>query len=568
MTKVKVTDSKMQEMIETADTISELIGPEYRDMAFRGAYDGASRIDKDMAMWHPPLVSADSEQIPDKRVLDARSRDMYRNNPQAFTGVEVHKDSIVGSMYMLNSRPRVEVLGWDVGRAEEFQTEVEAKFQTWAESDHRWVDAARKLDLTEMIRLAVGVFMFGGEVMATAEWINTNRREFRTAVQLIDLDRVETPYEHMMNPFVRGGIKHDKYGGAISAYIRKHHPFDFFGQVMQPDQLDWQEVGFRKPWGRQQILHVQDHQRIDQSRAVSRMTAGLREMAIGKKFRDITLQNAVVNATYAASIESELPTEMVMAQMGAGNTTDFGDAVGEYAAGYLNSISEYIGSSKHMQIDGVKVPHLFPGTKLNLTPAGTPGGVGQDFEASLLRTTARLLGISYEELTGDFTNSNYASFRGAISTTWKHMQAQKKIVADRMANFVFRLWLEEAINADQIETFRAREAGTLYTNRHQNLRFDALAKADWIGAARGQIDELKETQAATLRIKFGLSTHEDELARLGKDWRRVYAQLQREKQERDDRGIELMEDNSVNAASGDTREADDGEKDSANASEE
>ena len=435
----QVLDASALDALETADTIAELVGPAYRDMAFRGAYDGASRIDKDLAMWNPPLVSADSEQIPDKRVLDARARDLHRNNPHAFTGVEVHKDSIVGAMYMLNSRPKVEVLGWDVERAEEFQTEVEAKFQTWAESEHRWVDAARKLDMTEMIRLAVGVFVFGGEVLATGEWMTNSRREFRTAMQMIDLDRLETPYEHMHNPFVRGGIKHDKWGGAVSAYIRKHHPFDFFGQVMQPDQMEWQEVGFRKPWGRQQVLHIQDHQRIDQSRAVSRMTAGLREMAIGQKFKDITLQNAVVNATYAASIESELPTEVVMSQMGGGNT---GDAVSEYAASYLSAISEYIGSAKHMRIDGVKVPHLFPGTKLNLTPAGTPGGVGQDFEASLLRTTARLLGISYEELTGDFTNSNYASFRGATSTTWKHMQAQKKIVADRMANFIFRLWLE------------------------------------------------------------------------------------------------------------------------------
>lgn len=555
---------KDADLLETADSVAELIGPQYRDMAFRGAYDGASRIDKDLALWSPPLQSADSEMIPDKGVLDARSRDMYRNNPHAFTGVETHKDSIVGSMYVLNSRPKSEVLGWDEGRTEAFQTEVEAKFQIWAESEHRWVDAARKLDLTEMIRLCVGVFVFGGEVLATAEWINTNRRQFKSAVQLIDTDRLITPYTHMHNPYVRGGIKHDKYGGAISAFIRKHHPFDHFGNVMQPDQLEWLEVGFRKPWGRQQVLHIQDHQRIDQSRAVSRMASGLRDMAIGQKFRDITLQNAVVNATYAASIESELPTEVVMSQLGGGNT---GDAVSEYAESFLSAINDYVGNSKHMRIDGVKVPHLFPGTKLNMNPAGTPGGVGQDFEASLLRTTARLLGISYEELTGDFTNSNYASFRGALLSTWRHMQSQKKVVADRVANFVFRLWLEEAINADEIASFRAREAGTLYTNGHQNLMFDALCKAEWIGAARGQIDELKETQAATLRIKFGLSTHEDELARLGKDWRPVYAQLAREKKMREDLNIELMEDNSVNAASGATREADAGDKDSADADE-
>lgn len=562
---MKVLDN---EQLETARTIEELVGPEWKDMAFQGGYDGASRIDRDLGQWHPPLVSADQEQLVDKDVLDARSRDLHRNNPHAFTATEVHKDSIVGAMYVLNSRPNAAVLGWDETRTEAFQLEVEAKFQTWAESDHRWVDAARKLDLTEMIRLVVGVFVFGGEALATAEWMKNKSRQFRTAVQLIDCDRLKTPSDKAYNPYIRGGIKHDIYGGAVSAFIRKHHPNDYFNGVMYADHTAYKEVGFRKPWGRMQVLHIQDHQRIDQSRAVSRFTAGLRDMAIGKKFRDITLQNAVVNATYAASIESEMPTDVIMQQLGAGNTGTGADAVTTYAEAYLGAINEYIGSSKHMRIDGVKIPHLFPGTKLNLSPVGTPGGVGQDFEASLLRTTARLLGISYEELTGDFTKSNYASFRGAVMTTWKHMQGQKKIVADRMANFVFRLWLEEAINAGEIESFPASEAHKLYTNGHQNLMFDAIAKAEWIGAARGQIDELKETQAATLRIKFGLSTHEDELARLGKDWRQVYAQLGREQAMRKEKGIELMEDNSVNAASGATREADDGDKDSADADDE
>jgi capsid protein len=86
------------------------------------------------------------------------------------------------------------------------------------------------------------------------------------------------------------------------------------------------------------------------------------------------------------------------------------------------------------------------------------------------------------------------------------------------------------------------------------MMFDALSKCDWIGAGRDQIDELKETQAAVLRIKYGLSTHEDELARLGKDWRKVYPQLERETKEREARGIVLMEDNSVNAASGAPRQ--------------
>lgn len=141
-----------------------------------------------------------------------------------------------------------------------------------------------------------------------------------------------------------------------------------------------------------------------------------------------------------------------------------------------------------------------------------------------------------------------------MATTYRFMQSRKRIVADAFASSVYRLWLEEAINQGKLESFPASEAAMLYSDGYLNLMFDALASCVWIGAARGQIDELKETQAAVLRIKYGLSTHEDELSRMGKDWRQVYSQLEREAKERKDRKITLFEDNSVNAASGTTRE--------------
>jgi len=550
---------------EVANTIAELVGGESKDMAFSGAYDGAAKFDKQINLWNPPLSSADSEIIPDKSSLDARSRDMGRNDAYVQGGEQIHKDSIVGHMFTLNSKPNITILGWTDEHGEAFQEEVEAKFQTWAESPHNWVDARRKHDLTSMIRLAVGVYVYGGEVLGTCEWINSKRREFRTAIQLIDSDRLLTPYTEMNNPRVKGGLRFDAYGGAISAYIRTRHPGDYTMGLV-PDMLDYKEVGFQKPWGRQQVIYIANDKRVDQSRAVSDIVAGLRELAITRKFRDVTLQNAVVNATYAASIESELPSEIVYQQMGAGQGNN--SAVTDYASSFLGAVNEYVGSSKNMQIDGTKIPHLFPGTKLQMRPAGTPGGVGQDFETSLLRYVAKSLNVGYEELTGDFTATNYSSARASMAITHRFMQARKKEVADRLANIVFRLWLEEAINQDQISSFPASEAGLLYTNGHQNLMFDALSRADWIGASRGQIDELKETQAAVLRIKYGLSTHEDELSRLGKDWRKVHIQLEREQKDRDARGIELFEDNSVNAASGTTREADSNEKDSADADEE
>ena len=550
----------MNERDQIIADIESTVGPGYGFKAFglRGAYDGASQFDKQIATWSPPIKSADAEVLPDKKMIDARARDLWRNDAYVQAGANTHKDSIVGSMFMLNSKPVFKALGkgYDETWSEEFQEEVEALFTLWAESPMNHVDASRQNDLTALIRLAVGVYVFGGEVLATAEWLKGSDREFHTAIQMVDADRLSTPYDQAPNPRVRGGILHDANGAPRTAYIQMQHPNDF-RSLMSANGLFWRAVPFRKPWGREQVIHIKEQQRPAQSRALSSLAAGLREVAIVKKFRDVTLQNAVVNASYAATIESELPSEVVFQQLGAGGAGTASDAVSQYASGFLTAVSEYLSNARNVSIDGVKIPHLFPGTKLNMKPMGTPGGVGQDFEASLLRYVAASLDISYEELARDYTKTNYSSARAAMTQTWRFMQSRKKMVADRLANSIFRLWLEEAVNKNRLSTFPARKAGMLYTNGYLNLMFDAISSASWIGASRGQIDELKETQAAVLRLKYGLATHEDELMRLGKDWRAVFRQLEREKDEMTKRGIVLVaDDNMMNAASGTPREQD------------
>jgi len=542
---------------EVLNDLFSLVGTPGKDFAFGGAYDGAARFDKQLAGWTPPLNSADLDILPDKELLDARTRDSMRNDAYIQGGATIHKDGIVGSLYFLNSKPDWETLGFTEAWAEEFQREVEAKFTLWAESPRKWVDAARQNTFTSMIRLGVGVYTQGSEVLATVEWLRDKGREFNTAIQMVDTDRLSTPTELQWDENVRGGIRMNQFGAPQSYFIRVRHQHDI-GLWRGMGAYQWKEIPAEKPWGRQQVIFIREQQRVDQTRAVADMVAGLKEIAITRKFRDVTLQNAVVNAMYAASIESELPPEAAYAQLGGG---DVGSAITSYAEAYLSAVNEYVGSSKHMKIDGVKIPHLFPGTKLQLRPAGSPGGVGQDFEQSLLRYIAASLGVSYEELSRYYTKTNYSSARAAMANTWKFMQSRKKIVADAMANAIFRLWLEEAINKNMLRSFPANAAGMLYTDGVLNLMFEALCQCDWIGAARGQIDELKETQAAVLRIKYGLSTHEDELARLGKDWRKVYAQLEREAKEREARNIVLYEDNGTNAASGTARESDSGEKD-------
>ena len=521
-----------------------------KEFAIGGAYEGSDQFNRWLAAWQPGLGSADSDMLPAKLMADSRSRDLHRNDGYVQSGATITKDSIVGGMYMANSKPDMTVLGIDDEKwCEEFQEEVEAKFTIAAESPNCYFDAARSLTFTGIIRLAVGMASYGGEYLGVPIWDRDRGRPFKTAIQTIELDRLMNPYSGVeMGRIVRGGVHQNHRGAPLGYYIRKAHLMDW-DTMLDAHQFDY--IPVRKPWGRLQVIHLKDQLRPNQTRAVADIVAGLKEIKITKKFRELVLQQAVVQAMFAASIESDLPPAEAFAALGAGREMDFGQAIAEYGTKYLAAINHYVGK-RGIRLDNVKIPHFFPGSRLNFKNVGAPGGIGMEFEQSLLRYIASLLGVSYEQLSKDFSKTNYSSARAGLTESWKTMQSKKKLFADRLATIIYMLWFEEAMNAGQLETMKYSKL----PNYYEGLNAEAYTACEWIGASRGQIDELKETQAAVLRIKFGLSTHEEELAKLGKDWRRVYRQLERERIEREARGIILLEDNSMNAASGSPRETD------------
>jgi lambda family phage portal protein len=491
------------------------------------AYDGSSSVDRMMATWDSPIQTVDQDIIPEKQVIDGRVRDTLRNDSYVAGGATLHKDNIVGSQFTLNAKPETDILGFTEAWEEAFQKEVEAKFTLWAESPNNWMDASSMNTLTGFIRLALGVYVQGGEVATSVEWLKGQARPFNTAFQMIDPDRLSNPLGEMERPGMRGGVEQDLFGAPIAYHVRKAHPNDW----LNSEAYQWKRVPKTKPWGRMQFIHIIEQFRPDQTRGISEMVTALKECRVTKRFRDIALQKAVTNATYAATIESDLPTEEIFQRLGAtgGGEEGFTDAIENYMRSYLKTVAGYTSKSKNLHLDGVRIPHLPPGSKLNLNQAGQGGDLGSEFEQSLLRYIAGALGVSYEQLSRDYTNTNYSSARAAMTETWKFMQSRKKAVADRLATHIYRCWLEEAINTDQLKSFPANKAGMLYSNGVLNMMFEALTACDWIGASRGQIDEKKETEAAILRIEAGISTIEIESARLGLDFRKIIRQRAREK---------------------------------------
>ena len=126
----------------------------------------------------------------------------------------------------------------------------------------------------------------------------------------------------------------------------------------------------------------------------------------------------------------------------------------------------------------------------------------RDFEFGVLnvRQTGASIGVPYEVVLKDFSKTNYSSARAALNEAWRYFINRRTWLATYWAAPIYRLWLEEAVNAGMIEA----------PGYYENAEF--YLKCKWIGPGRGQIDPTKEAEAAQIRMDTFISTLEEECA--------------------------------------------------------
>lgn len=487
------------------------------EQALGGGLEGAERTSRETFNWDVAAVPPDRAINTVKEPADARAKDMVINDGYARGAIQTHMDSIVGAQYRLNSKIAWQMIpGATKEWADEAQRIIENRFHLIAESEACYLDAAGMNTFTGKIRLGVAGFVMTGEILETSEWDRSAGRPIKTCFQSVDPSRLRNPDWQSDTKDLRRGVKVDSRGKPLGYYIQRNHPNSFWPGAY--DMLDFAYVPRMKPWGRPQVIHIIEQLFPDQHRGVADMVAALKRMRMTKHLQDVVLQNAVINATYCAAIESEMPTaEMIVAMGGdASNADSLNEAIGAYLAG----LQKYLAGAENIALDGAMIPHLYPGTKLNMKTLGTPGGVGTDFEASLLRHTAAALGMDYAEFSRDYSRMSYATAKLSTENTRRSMRARKKMVADRLASAIFGNVLEEFIAQGEVPL----PPGFTRDDFYRPLMREAFSRCSWIGTGTGQIDELKETQAAILRIKAGLSTYEIEIGRLGEDWREIFEQ--------------------------------------------
>lgn len=528
-----------------------------------GAWDGASQTSAELALWQPRLRSADGENLPSAKIIKSRTRDSVRNDPLISGAERSEKDTVVGDQFRLSHQPVYKALPkeFDEDWAEEAQEEIEAKWDLYVNSPMAWADAEGKKSWVEMVRLAVGIHFVDGNCLSVFEYIEDFGRPYGTAVKFVSTDRLSNPYDAADTARLRGGIEFNSHNAAVAYHIRNAHPAETFMGSME-DIYTWRRVDRYKPWGRPMVLHLFEQKSAEQTLGISMMASALKETKMSRNFQDVCFQSAVAAASYAGVITSADDSAKVMEMLGkdtanvgphaAGGAADLLEAQNRYWENYLRMVNDYTGGRNNniARLNGAKIPHLAPGSKLDILPLGKDNTLGSNLEHAIQRRIAASIGQTFEEFTRNFSEANYSSLRYGLVLTQRAAASRRKSIAEKFANTVFRCWLEEAIMTGQISAMprTARRLGWIYEG--QNL--DALAHASWIAGSNGQIDEFKETQAASLRVKEGLSSRSEEAARLGKNIEEVDRQrakdLRRQKDLEAEYGVQFDEKRSKQQA--------------------
>jgi lambda family phage portal protein len=491
--------------------------PARQSMSYQGAGLGFGGQLRD---WSPGLKTMDAALLPQLDLGNARAEDVVRNNAFASNGVQMHIDNIVGHMFRLNYKPKWQQLGISEEDARAFSRDVEAAWQEIAEDANGcYLDAERKRTFTMMIREGISQHTRLGEDAFAVEWIPRRGSLISTAIKSVSPKRISNPNNRPDTANMRAGVEIDSYGAAIAWHIRNHGT-----SLGMSDGMDrsWRRVSRETKWGRPKFVHIFEPMEDGQTRGANQFLTVLEQMQILPKLQHTKLQNAVVNAMYAATLETELGHEAAMGLIG-------GELSEKQLTNYMMQIHQYH-KGVGIKMNGVRVPHLLPGEKLTMHTSGNVDNGYADLESSVLRWLAAGLNVPYEPFARDYRNSSYSTVRASMLESHRYYMGRRKIIASRRATIIFRCVLEELLHSGRVKMPKG-------ATRDFYQAVSAWTHCEWIGSGRLAIDGLKEVKEAVLRIESGLSTYEKECALLGEDYQEMFAQQVREMSERNAAGL-------------------------------
>ena len=473
-------------------------------MALAGGYIGGSKSRRGLKMWTTLSHDADSDILPDLATLRDRSRDLIRNNPLATGAIKTKITNVVGTGLKLQSRIDRNALNISDEMADAWENRTEREWRLFWESKE--CDVTRTLNGDAITKLVYRQEKENGDVFIVLPRVKRKHFPYDLRLQVIEADRVCNKSFAADTETLAGGVETDKGGAPVNYHILRHHP----GSIWRKRVMEWDIVpAFGTNLGLRNVIHLFAPDRPGQSRGVPDLAPVIEPLKQLGKYTEAELMAAVISGMFTVFIES-----------GTGD-----------AGLDLSNLSNETGSTtsdEDYKLASGAVVGLAPGEKVHDTNPGRPNAAFDPFILAIMRQIGVALELPFEILIKHFTAS-YSAARAALLEAWKYFLSERKWLADNFCQMVYEIWMYEAVI-----TGRIAAPGFL----SDPIIRKAYLGAQWVGPAKGQIDELKEIKAAKERVDMGVSTLSEVTAEMtGGDWEKKHPQSVKEHNARKAAGL-------------------------------
>jgi lambda family phage portal protein len=456
--------------------------------------------------WRANSGTANQDTLPKLKKSRESSRDLTMNTPIARGALLREARNAIGPGLFLQSRINQNVLKLSDEEADEWQSNTERKFHIWAGSKRS--DFSLDSNFYQQQWMVTFNTSLSGDVFAVLT-TRVFKGKRQTSVKLIEADDVTNPLNKPETFTFAGGIEIDPdTKEKVRIYVRKLNPDSFINSDVNLAGLKTEPINVYSSSGRKQVLHIYHKERIGQLRGMPLFAAIVELLKSVSRLSEAELMAAVITSFFTVFIKTASPQNSI-------SPGTLIDASGSTGASVNNQVSQALemGSGNILELGQ-------EGQSIEIAEAKRPNGAFEPFFLAMAKQIGAAIEIPMEHLLLHFASS-YTAFRGAVLEAWKFYMGSRKFNVTEFSQPVYEDWLETEILEGRIAApgfFENDEIRAAWCGSH------------WTGPAQGQVDPVKETQGAELRIKNVLSTYEDEYAAInGSGWDGAVSRQTRER---------------------------------------
>lgn len=442
--------------------------------------------------WQTSSASIDAELRGSLKTLRNRTRDLCRNNDYAKNALRAIENNVIGQGVRLQSQV-TQNTGRAAGRLNDrVNSAIETKWAEWCKKDT--CHTAGTLSFADIERLLISSVAESGEVFVRIVRKKFGRSNIPFSLEVIEADLLDEDHNEVLRNGreVRFGIERDEWQRPVAYYFKNKHPGDYtFTGTADKGKT-------RVP--AEDVIHLFRQTRPGQSRGFPWFAPALVRMHHLAGFEEAEVIKARAQASIMGFIKSESD--------GLSDGTQDNQRVTTFDPGTIE--------------------HLLPGEDFTSFAPTSPGGQFEPFMRAMLRAVAAGLGVSYESLSRDYSQSNYSSSRLALLDDRDNWRTLQQWMIENFHSRVFEQWLDMAWASGELDLPNYAGNESMY----KSVRF---VPRGW-----SWVDPVKEVNAYKDAVRSGFMTVSDVVAQSGQDFDELITQRKREIDTTD--GLDLVFD--------------------------